>query len=322
MNTDVDIFQSGGAVATAQRPNDGFTANITGSSITSKRISIRNNVFRLVVNGKEIDKSEARYIDVVVVNASPAVHRMYFEGEYKPGIKVSPPVCWTSDSIRPDVAVENPQAEQCVACPQNVKGSGANGTKACRFSRRIAVVKAEDMSGDIFQVTLPAQSIFGNGNAERRPLHEYTDYVRANNQNLSSVVSRMSFDMDSSSTKVGFKPIRVLNDEEYAVCTTQSTSDDAERAIKLTVSTNKEETTDAFSQPTTPRVEAPKKESKPVAAPVVEESKPVAAPVVEDDIPEPAKRAADKPVTEAKKAPEPLPETGEVSLDDLVSEWE
>ena len=178
------------------------------------------------------------------------------------------------------------------------------------------------MSGDIFQVTLPAQSIFGNGNAERRPLHEYTDYVRANNQNLSSVVSRMSFDMDSSSTKVGFKPIRVLNDEEYAVCTTQSTSDDAERAIKLTVSTNKEETTDAFSQPTTPRVEAPKKESKPVAAPVVEESKPVAAPVVEDDIPEPAKRAADKPVTEAKKAPEPLPETGEVSLDDLVSEWE
>ena len=322
MNTEVDIFQSGGAVATTHRANDGFTANITGSSITSKRISIRNNVFRLVVNGKEIDKSEARHIDVVVVNASPAVHRMYFEGEYKPGMKVSPPACWTSDSIKPDVAVENPQATQCVSCPQNVKGSGANGTKACRFSRRIAVVKADDMSGDIFQVTLPAQSIFGNGNAERRPLHEYTDYVRANNQNLMSVVSRMSFDMDSSSTKVGFKPIRVLDDEEYAVCTTQSTSDDAERAIKLTVSTNKEETTDAFSQPTTPRVEAPKVESKPAAAPVVEESKPVAAPVVEDDIPEPVKRTADKPVTEAKKAPEPLPETGEVSLDDLVSEWE
>ena len=25
MNTEVDIFQSGGAVATAHRPNDGFT---------------------------------------------------------------------------------------------------------------------------------------------------------------------------------------------------------------------------------------------------------------------------------------------------------
>ena len=302
MNTEVDIFQSGGAVATTHRPNDGFT---------SKRISIRNNVFRLVVNGKEIDKSEARHIDIVVVNASPAVHRMYFEGEYKPGVKTSPPACWTSDSIKPDVAVEKPQAAQCVSCPQNVKGSGANGTKACRFSRRIAVVKADDMKGDIFQVTLPAQSIFGNGNTERRPLHEYTDYVRANNQNLMSVVSRMSFDMDSSSTKVGFKPIRVLNDEEYETCTQQSTTEEAKRAIKLTVSTNKQETTDAFSKPTTPRVEAPKTETIPETAPVVEAA-----------IPEPTKRAPEKPTTETKKAEGPKAATGEISLDDLVSEWE
>ena len=175
------------------------------------------------------------------------------------------------------------------------------------------------MSGDIFQVTLPAQSIFGNGNAERRPLHEYTDYVRANNQNLMSVVSRMSFDMDSSSTKVGFKPIRVLDDGEYETCTKQSTSEDAERAIKLTVSTNKEDTTDAFSQPATPRVEPPKEEKYQVTAPKAE---PETKPVVEDNIPEPVKREAEKPTVETKKTATPLPETGEVSLDDLVSEWE
>jgi hypothetical protein len=68
MSTEVDVFQSG-AIATTSRRDDGFTANITGSSITSKRISIRNNVFRLVVNGKEIDKSEARHLDIVIVNA-------------------------------------------------------------------------------------------------------------------------------------------------------------------------------------------------------------------------------------------------------------
>ena len=288
MSTEVDVFQSG-AVATTAKRDDGFTSNITGSSITSKRISIRNNVFRLMVNGKEIDKSESRYLDVVIVNASPHVHRMYFEGEYKPGEKLSPPVCWTQDSIKPDPSVPTPQGATCAECPKNIKGSGPNGTKACRFSRRVAVVRADDINGDIYQLTLPAQSIFGNGTAERKPLHEYTDYVRANGQNLMSVVSRVSFDTDSSSTKVGFKPIRILTDEEYATCQEKSNSDDAKRAITLTVNTNNEEE------------EQPK-----VAAEPVPEVKEVEPPKQE----------------EPKQDDAPKAETGDVSLDDLVSDWQ
>jgi hypothetical protein len=309
MSTEVDVFQSG-AVATTSRRDDGFTANITGSSITSKRISIRNNVFRLMVNGKEIDKSDARHLDVVIVNASPYVHRMYFAGEYKPGQKVSPPACWTQDSIKPDAEVPNPQSATCADCPQNIKGSGPNGTKACRFSRRIAVVKADDMNGDVYQVTLPAQSIFGNGSAERRPLHEYTDYVRANNQNLMSVVSRMSFDMDSSSTKIGFKPIRILNDEEYDVCLAKSKSDDSKRAIQLTVNVNKEEDEEANSQP------APAPQAKREADPF-----PKAEVVEEEDIPEPVKRAEPKVEPKPQPVQQPKADINDVSLDDLVSDW-
>jgi hypothetical protein len=311
MSTEVDIFSQGGAVATTGRRDDGFTANITGSSSTSKRISIRNNVFRLVVNGKEIDKSEARHLDVVIVNASTYVHRMYFSGEYKPGMKVSPPACWTADSIKPDEAVENPQSSTCTTCPQNIKGSGPNGTKACRFSRRIAVVREDDLDGDVFQVTLPSQSIFGNGNAERRPLHEYTDYVRANNQNLMSVVSRMSFDMDSSSTKVGFKPIRVLNDDEYSICAQKSLSDDAKRAITLTVSVSKEESnSEEFEQ-----IAKPKPAPQPVDAFTQTNE--------EEEIPEPVKRTEAKPAPAPKAEPTPAPkaDVGDVSLDDLVSDW-
>lgn len=307
MNTEVDIFSQGGAVATTTGRDDGFTSNITGSSITSKRISIRNNVFRLMVNGKEIDKSDERHIDVVIVNASPSVHRMYFAGEYKPGMKLSPPACWTSDSIKPDVEVDGPQSVTCAECPQNIKGSGPNGTKACRFSRRIAVVRADDINGDVFQVTLPSQSIFGNGTAERRPLHEYTDYVRANNQNLMSVVSRMSFDMDSSSTKVGFKPIRILNDEEYDLCSEKSKSDDAKRAITLSVNINKDE-----SDKTPPPAPTAKPVPKPRPVDAFSETKPTE----QDNIPEPTKRAEPK-----AKAPDPKPATGDVSLDDLVDDW-
>ena len=309
MNTEVDIFAQGGAVATTSKRDDGFTANITGSSITSKRISIRNNVFRLMVNGKEIDKSDERYLDVVIVNASPSVHRMYFAGEYKPGMKLSPPACWTSDSVKPDSEVSAPQHATCAECPQNIKGSGPNGTKACRFSRRIAVVRADDLHGDVFQVTLPSQSIFGNGSAERRPLHEYTDYVRANKQNLMSVVSRMSFDMDSSSTKVGFKPIRVLDDEEYDLCSEKSLSDDAKRAITLSVNINKDEGS-SFAETPAPK---PAPKAEPVDA--------FSAPE-DDNIPEPTKRAEQKPAPKAPPKPaSPAATVGDVSLDDLVDDW-
>jgi hypothetical protein len=261
-----------------------------------------------MVNGKEVEKSNQDALDVVIVNASPHVHRMYFSKAYVPGEKMPPPTCWTSDSQKPDEAVTEKQADTCLACPQNIKGSGANGTKACRFSRRVAMVRADDMNGDVYQMTLPAQSIFGNGTKDCKPLHEYTDYVRANGQNLMSVVSRVSFDEDSSSTKIGFKAIRILNDDEYAVCSTKSTSEEAKRAITLSVNINKEDDGEEFEQ----------KKQQPINRPQV------AAPKVEDDIPEPTVRATDKPTPAPAPAPQPAApkvDQGDVSLDDLVSDW-
>jgi hypothetical protein len=306
MSNELDVFQQGStAVATHRRRDDGFTANITGSSTTAKRISIRGGKFRLMVNGKEVEKSNQDALDVVIVNASPHVHRMYFSKAYVPGEKMPPPTCWTSDSQSPDPAVVEKQAESCLACPQNIKGSGANGTKACRFSRRIAVVRADDMNGDVYQMTLPAQSIFGNGTKDCKPLHEYTDYVKANGENLMSVVSRVSFDEDSSSTKIGFKAIRVLNDEEYSVCATKSTSDEAKRAITLSVSVNKEDDGEEFET----------KKQQPIQRPQVAK--------VEDNIPEPTIRATEKPSAPPPPPTPAAPKTdqGDVSLDDLVSDW-
>ena len=302
MSTELDIFQQGStAVAAHSRRDDGFTANITGSSVTAKRISIRGSKFRLMVNGKEIEKSNQDALDVVIVNASPHVHRMYFSKAYVPGEKMPPPTCWTSDSQKPDEAVVEKQAESCLACPQNIKGSGANGSKACRFSRRIAVVRADDMNGDVYQMTLPSQSIFGTGTKDRKPLHEYTDYVKANGENLMSVVSRVSFDEDSSSTKIGFKAIRRLSDEEYAVCATKSVSEEAKRAITLSVNINREDDGEEFEQ----------KKQQPIQRPQV------AAPAP-DNIPEPIVRAEEKP---QPKPASPKVDQGDVSLDDLVSDW-
>ena len=241
----MDIFDETQNVKTTKV--DSFSSKITASSITAKRISIRNNKFRLMVNGEEIDSSDSTHLDVIIINASPHVHRMYYDTEYIPGVRVQPPVCWSSNSVTPDSKVQQPQNSMCGECPQNAKGSGPRGTKACRFSRRIAVLKADDINGDVYQVTLPAQSIFGKGTADRKPLHQYTDYVRANNQNLISIVSRMSFDMNAPNTKIGFQAIKIINDEEYDVCAKKSTSDEAKRAIELTVHVNSEDTTNVFT---------------------------------------------------------------------------
>ena len=305
MSTELDIFSQGStAVAHRNRRDDGFTANITGSSVTAKRISIRGSKFRLMVNGKEVEKSNQDALDVVIVNASPHVHRMYFSKAYTPGEKMPPPTCWTSDSQKPDDAVVEKQADSCLACPQNIKGSGANGTKACRFSRRIAVVRADDLNGDVYQMTLPSKSIFGTGPKERKPLHEYTDYVKANGENLMSVVSRVSFDEDSSSTKIGFKAIRVLTDDEWEICKAKSTSEEALRAITLSVSVNSEDDGEEFEQ----------KKQQPIQRP-----EPLK---VIDDIPEPTVRVADKPTPPPEPKPAaPKVDQGDVSLDDLVSDW-
>ena len=224
-----------------------FSKNITASSITAKRISIRKNKFRVMVNGEEINVNDKPYLDIVIINASAHVHRIYYDSEYTPGVRGLPPVCWSSNSLTPDVTVAHPQSAFCGECAQNVKGSGPKGSTACRFSRRIAVVKENDLNGDVFQMVLPARSIFGNGTAERKPLHQYTDYVKANNQNLMSVVSRVSFDMDSSSIRVGFKPIRVLNDEEYDICKKQNLSMESKRAVELTVGVASNKTTHGFT---------------------------------------------------------------------------
>jgi len=119
-----------------------------------------------------------------------------------------------------------------------------------------------------------------------------------------SVVSRVSFDEDSSSTKIGFKPIRVLNDDEYALCSTKSTSEEAKRAITLSVNLNKDEDGEEFEQ----------KKQQPIQRP-----EPLK---VIDDIPEPTVRVAEKPVAPPPPKPAtPKADQGDVSLDDLVSDW-
>ena len=268
---------------------------LAGSGQAGKRISIKGCVFRLYDAGKEIAKIDERFLDVAICAAAPKIGRTYYEGKYVEGESVAPN-CWSADGEKPDASLKEPQHSNCADCPQNIKGSGDNDTRACRFSQRLAVVLANDIPGSVMQLQLPSQSIFGKGDGDSRPLQSYARFLAAQKISPDMVVTRLRFDTDSPSPKLFFSAQRWLTEDEYAKVGEQGKSDDAVSAITMTVfQTDGGEKKDA---PLALAGKAPTGKAK-AAEP-------------QQDAPEPAKRekAAPAPVVAPKAA-----------LDELVNAW-
>ena len=200
----------------------------------SKRISIEGGVWRMLVNGNEVARNEERSMNVVIVAAAPKVSRTFYAGVYKKGVATAPD-CWSADGDKPDVTAKAPQAKTCASCPQNIKGSGQGDSRACRFSQRLAVVLENDVGGDVYQLTLPSQSIFGEGEAGKWPLQMYAKMIGSKGVPITAVVTEMRFDTDSSTPKLTFKPARFLETDEFNLALEQGNTDAATKAITMTV---------------------------------------------------------------------------------------
>jgi len=201
-----------------------------------KRVSIKGGVFRLLAGGKEIAAIDERFLDVIVVKAAPKVSRIFYAGSYDKDAAAAPPDCTSGDGDKPDAGVRNPQASTCAACPQNIAGSGNGNSRACRYQQRLAVVLANNPEGDVLQVTLPATSIFGKEEGDKRPLQAFARAMAAQTPpvNLDAIVTRMKFDTKAESPKLIFAPVRWLTNDEYEIVQTQGASKDAEKAVSST----------------------------------------------------------------------------------------
>lgn len=234
-------------------------AGNTGPSV--KRISIDGGVFRAMQGGTEITKSKAREMNIVIVRTAPNNNRTYYDPSvpYVRG-QTSAPTCASSDGIRPDARIKTPQASSCASCPQNVAGSGNNGARACRYHRRLAVVLEGDLSGDVYQLTLPSTSIFGKGDGTKNlPLEAYARMLATNNVNIDDVVTTMEFDTDSSTPKLTFSVARFLEANEMPVIAQQGETQEAIYAVG-------EDNQAAPAQPVAQPVAAPQL-AQPVATP-------------------------------------------------------
>lgn len=259
---------------------DDDTKAVAGGMGAGKRISIKAGVFRKFAGGKEVATVEDRHMDVIFVKMAHSASRMYYKDAYAEGSKVSP-VCWSTDSRKPDDSVTSKVAATCDTCPMAVKGSGRDGkSAACRLSWRTAVVLPSDPSGDVLQLVLPAASVFGKEEAGKWPFRAYIQMLASNNVSASRVITKMQFDTKASSPKLVFSPVGVVDAAIVGTVTDQSRSPAAEQAVKLTVFQREDAEDGADEAPAQPAlaeaepaVRAAKEAIKPVADPAAVISK-------------------------------------------------
>ena len=312
--TNVTLFNKANVPAFAKN-REGLSSvakALAGNNMdTTKRISIKGGVFRLYSGGKEIASIEERYLDVVFVAAAPEIGRVFYAKAYDG--EVSAPDCWSADGKTPSVDAGNRQHSSCKDCPQNIAGSGQGNSRACRYQQRVAVVLANDMGGDVLQLTLPAKSIFGDGEGESRPLQAYIKWLMAQQEPIdpSLVVTRLKFDTKSESPKLFFKEMRWLNDEEFEIVSAKADSAEAKRAVAMTM-------------PKAPTVAAPLAIAgkRPAVVEVAEEDEPPApAPKAKKAKPAVEEESEEPTVRKEEKKPSAVP-AKKSNLAAMVDDWD
>lgn len=273
MSNEIALFDSNVPDYLKEVGVDEMTKALAGNT-GMKRISIRGGVFRMMVNGEEIAKNENRSMNVVVVNGNPKVSRQFYAGKYVAG-ETSLPDCWSNDGEKPDASIEHPQCSTCEACPQNIKGSGQGDSRACRYQQRLAVLLADDIHGDVFQLILPSKSIFGKGDTDKMPWQQYAKYVGSQGKSITTLVTEIRMDSDSDTPKLTFKPVRYLTREEWMVAKEKGESPAAKSAVIMVAAQ-----TDGVKKLAKP---APKAEAEEVAEPTKRPSKKEAAPAAKKE---------------------------------------
>jgi len=245
MGSEVIAFNAGNLPAHLRTKGElSDTAKALMGNPGTKRISIRNGVWRLLDGGKEMAQVEERYLDVVIIKAAAKVGRVFYMKSFDKD-SAEAPDCWSGDGEAPDKTIRTPQAASCAKCPQNVAGSGKGDSRACRFQQRVAVVTLGNLMSsiddgvepDVLQFTVPATSLFGKADGEKRPLQDYARWLVAQKVSPEMLVTRMRFDTsdDAEAVKVWFKPMRWLDQAEFDLVEKTAAGPEALRAVTMSV---------------------------------------------------------------------------------------
>jgi hypothetical protein len=239
--SNLTLFSSGSSIVPdyLKGVTDSTTKEIAGSS-GGKQISIRGSVWRMMVGGEEVAKNEDRGMNFVVVASGKGITRTYYEGKYEEG-KDSKPACWSAEGDKPAAEVPYPKGQTCQSCPMNIEGSGEGKSRACRFSKRLAVVLEGDIGGSVYRLSVPAKSYFGKAEGEKMPLQAFGKFLAGHNIPVTGIVTEARFDTNESVPVLKFRAVRPLTKPEWELAKSQSLTDDAKQAIEVKMVPSKAE---------------------------------------------------------------------------------
>ena len=308
MSTDLSAFKGNALVKSDafQRMME-LNKKLSGGGGGIPRISIRGSRFREMIGGEQVRVNSSGSMNVVVLGAS-AIGRTYFEGEYKEG-ESAPPTCWSADGDTPsrDVPAKQRKSTACRDCKMNIKGSGQGDSRACRFHARIAVA-IEGQLDKVYQMQLPATSLFGEAKDGKMGMQSYVKFLSANDMAITALVTQIYFDEDQTAPKLYFKPVRPLDEDELDLALDMMEHEDVQTAITMTVHVKEEEGDADDGEEEEEEKPAPKKKPKP--APVEEE----------EEEEEEEEKEVEEPTRKAKSKPKDAPKGD--SLDSVLSAWD
>ena len=235
--SNVSIFKSQIGVSTNTRALSDLARSLAPKrSITTRRIQTNTNgTFKRLINGEIVGNAVRGELNVIILDLLPKVSRTFYKEDFDPNKEATLPDCWSNLGDKPEAAAPNPQHANCADCPMNIKGSGKNGARACRFQRRIAVLVEGDASGDVYQFNVPAKSLFGNGVGNVHPFESYIKFLIANGESPDRVVTNIKFDDNADTMELVFSPVRNINDAEYELITAAQAKPETKRYTMLTV---------------------------------------------------------------------------------------
>lgn len=278
--SEVSIFKNNTVTNAGKRELTDLAKSMVADTVSRRIQTNVNGTFKRIINGEQIGNAIRSEINVVIAAALPKVSRVYYAGKYDPSAKPTLPDCWSNLGDKPEAAASNKQGANCADCPMNIKGSGDNGGRACRFQRRLAVTVVGDPSNDLYQFNVPAKSLFGKGVGNVHPFESYVKYLAANGHSPDSVVTNISYDLNADSMQLLFTPLRELSDAEYENVVAAQAMPEAKQYTMLTVAqadgvTKKPAA--AAQKPAMVRSDEPDEDEAPFPEPTKRASKPAAA---------------------------------------------
>lgn len=199
-------------------------------------MSYKGKSWRLKYRGEDTlirgpDNRPVQSLDVVIVGASSAISKIYYERQYVEGNEDGPD-CYSLDGITPDAAAPRKQNGLCATCPHNQWGSrvtdAGKRAKNCQDNRRMAIVPLTDIAneacGGPMLLRLPPTSLINFAN--------YAEFLeRKGVGEIWWVATRLSFDPELAYPRIVFEAISYVDENQDALISEVRRSPQLERIL-------------------------------------------------------------------------------------------